>query len=154
MSECTISVACPGCKAVFELSSELGGELGECTECGAIFEIPRVDGGLAAPAPQPAPAPAPAPSVPTSDTGSVKKQKPGATNTVKLSRASIGMVPDVKDNFKFQSVSTHTAMTGTKTHKKHSAASSSSIGKPMPPSQVPAAKSSRPWWKKILFFWK
>ena len=86
-----ISVSCPGCKAVFELPVELGGETGECTECGSIFKIPKVEEISAG-------------KVEKTETGSIKvgKASPdGATNTVKLSRASIGMVPEIKDAFNF-----------------------------------------------------
>ncbi len=161
MADGVINVSCPGCNAVFELPSSLGGETGECTECGAIFEIPKIeavkDGKFQ-----------------TTETGAVKvgKASPeGATNTVKLSRASIGMVPDIKDSFQFGVVnkaptSTQTGVgampptatrktfknpntaTSTTTKTKTQTQTSAPQGKGFP--QKPQKKS----WMQKLMFWK
>lgn len=102
----TIVISCPGCDAIFELPTELGGQVGECTECGAIFEIPTikaVDHG----------------DFEKTDTGAVKPEVAdnfdGApTDTVKLSRSSVGMIPDVKDSFKFDEVEKKSSHSGVK----------------------------------------
>lgn len=150
MADGNINVSCPGCGAVFELPPEMGGEVGECTECGAIFEIPRIEAIQQG-------------QVQKTDTGSVKVSKApeGATNTVKLSRASIGMVPDVKDSFRFSTVKaptgTHQAMGSTSTTKrfKNSSSSTGTSSKTRvaqaPQQKAPAGK--KPWWS-FLLFWK
>jgi len=91
-----IEVSCPGCNAVFSVPVELSGEIAECTECAAVFEIPRLDEH---------------PDAIDTDTGAIKGIFPAAapasdytstaTNTVKLSRSSIGMIPTLKDSFTF-----------------------------------------------------
>lgn len=87
MSE-TVKVACPGCNAIFEIPVELGGELGECTECDTVFEIPQINASK--------PEEEIKPIVPEMSAEDIE-----ATGTVKLSRASIGMIPDLKDAFNF-----------------------------------------------------
>lgn len=150
MADGIISVSCPGCGALFELPPEMGGEIGECTECNAVFEIPKLEAIEHG-------------DVPKTDTGSLKVSKApeGATNTVKLSRASIGMVPDVKDNFAFSTVKaptgTHTGigMGATKRFKNGASATASTTrtrsSGSVPQQQAPAAK--KPWWS-FLLFWK
>lgn len=93
MPQIEIDVSCPGCGAVFLVPVTLCGEMAECTECSAVFEIPGVGE---------------VPSTLNTDTGAVKTIRASdgdngreATNTVKLSRASIGMIPSMKDNFNF-----------------------------------------------------
>jgi hypothetical protein len=93
-------IACPTCNAVFSVPAELAGEMAECAECGAVFKIP------AAPA---APAfAAPGLQLPQTDTGAIRGIAAApesfdgeVTHTVKLSRTSIGMIPTLKDSFKF-----------------------------------------------------
>jgi hypothetical protein len=108
-----IRVSCPGCNIVFEVPPELGGQIGECTECGSTFIIPQLPG--AAPPPQPVEyqeetAQETVPEYTNTDTqtsndmaktamGIELDDDEGPTNTVKLSRSSIGMMPDVDDNF-------------------------------------------------------
>jgi putative nucleotidyltransferase with HDIG domain len=87
MSE-TVKVACPGCDAIFAIPVELGGELGECTECDTVFEIPEIN--VAKPQEEVKPI------IPKMSAEDIE-----ATGTVKLSRASIGMIPDLKDAFNF-----------------------------------------------------
>jgi hypothetical protein len=96
MPQTEIDIACPGCNAVFSVPIELCGEMAECTECSAVFEIPLLDE---------------VPPTLESDSGAVKgvlapappvttaSNEEGATNTVKLSRTSIGMIPGLKDSF-------------------------------------------------------
>ena len=92
MPQMEIDVSCPGCDAVFSVPVELCGEMAECTECSAVFEIPGV---------------AEVPPTLNTDTGAIKgipapapaDNAVTATNTVKLSRASIGMIPSLKESF-------------------------------------------------------
>ena len=96
MPQTEIDIACPGCNAVFSVPIELCGEMAECTECSAVFEIPLIDE---------------VPPTLGSDSGTIKgvfapappvttaSNEEGATNTVKLSRTSIGMIPGLKDSF-------------------------------------------------------
>ncbi len=84
----TIKVACPGCNAIFAIPIELGGEIGECTECDTVFEIPEVSSGKKKDEVKPI--------IPKMSPDEVQ-----ATGTIKLSRASVGMIPDLKDAFNF-----------------------------------------------------
>ena len=93
MPQIEIDVSCPGCSAVFSVPIELCGEMAECTECSAVFEIPKVSE---------------VPPTLNTDSGAIKgiaapaasvDNSTAATNTVKLSRASIGMIPSIKDSF-------------------------------------------------------
>ncbi len=91
-----IEVSCPGCNVVFTVPVELGGEIAECSECGAVFEIPKMEeikgeqGYLA-----------------ETGTGAIQgkiteeSETASASNTVKLSRTGIGMIPTLKDSFTF-----------------------------------------------------
>jgi len=92
-------IACPSCNAVFSVPCELAGEVAECAECDAVFKIPPPPtggGGF---------------QLPKADSGAVLGMA-GAdnfagevTHTVKLSRTSIGMIPTLKDSFKFDAPS-------------------------------------------------
>ncbi len=93
MPQIEIDVSCPGCSAVFSVPIELCGEMAECTECSAVFEIPKVSE---------------VPPTLNTDSGAIKgiaapaanvDNSTAATNTVKLSRASIGMIPSIKESF-------------------------------------------------------
>ncbi|MDD5727818.1 MAG: hypothetical protein PHV59_04555 [Victivallales bacterium] len=100
-----INVSCAGCNAVFSVPIEYCGETAECAECGKLFKIPvpaeksekkaESSGGNAPVADESA----------KTDTGPIKgvesKNVTDATNTVKLSRSGIGMIPEVKDDFRF-----------------------------------------------------
>jgi hypothetical protein len=92
MPQMEVEVSCPGCDAVFSVPVELCGEMAECTECAAVFEIPGVSE---------------VPPTLNTDTGAIKGIPPPAsadnaviaTNTIKLSRVSIGMIPTLKESF-------------------------------------------------------
>lgn len=92
-------IACPSCNAVFSVPCELAGEVAECAECDAVFRIPDPP---AAPV-----AASPGLQLPPSDTGAILGVAAAdnfngeVTHTVKLSRTSIGMIPTLKDSFKF-----------------------------------------------------
>ena len=104
-----LKVACPGCNLIYDLPAEYAGQAGECTECGAIFIIPAPQPVTNSPKPTAVPVPSPtdtAPSMPAvQPTPQAAEQidpadvDGGPTHTVKLSRASIGMLPDVNDQF-------------------------------------------------------
>jgi hypothetical protein len=95
MPQIEVDISCPGCNAIFTVPVELCGEMAECTECSAVFEIPKVGE---------------VPPTLNTDSGAIKgilaptpseNNATAATNTVKLSRASIGMIPNLKDSFTF-----------------------------------------------------
>jgi hypothetical protein len=84
-----VDIECPGCNAVFGVPVELCGEMAQCAECETVFEIPSLDeegadGNLT-----------------STDTGAIKgiEADGDATNTVRLSRTGIGMIPQIKDDF-------------------------------------------------------
>jgi hypothetical protein len=101
MADETVKLACPGCGAIFQIPIALSGELGECTECDTVFEIPNIAGNKHEEDVQPI--------IPKMSAEDIE-----ATGTVKLSRASIGMIPDLKDAFNFgvaeDSSATHSSM--------------------------------------------
>ena len=81
-----VDVACPSCNAVFSVPLEFCGETAQCAECDAIFEIPNPDEAGSDE------------NMTGTDTGPIKgaEADPGeATNTVRLSRTGIGMIPQV-----------------------------------------------------------
>lgn len=97
MSE--FNVACPSCSAIFSVPVELAGEMAECAECGAVFEIPHppepepvIEGAAAEDSPE---------DTKTGPVTGVASDGEGVTNTVRLSRTSIGMIPQMKDSFQF-----------------------------------------------------
>ncbi len=84
-------VACPKCSIVFTVSRDLCGEMAECSECGSVFEVPF---------------PEEVRSLESTETGAIQgvaaaPEAVEATNTVKLSRTGIGMIPTLKDSFEF-----------------------------------------------------
>ena len=89
-----IDVACPGCQAIFRVPVEFCGETAECEVCGSLFEIPHQH-------------PQSNTKGSSTDTGPIQGVESGnvaeGTNTVKLSRSGIGMIPDIQDNFSFGS---------------------------------------------------
>jgi hypothetical protein len=103
-----INVSCPGCNSVFSVPIEFCGETAECAECGVLFEIPSSpekpgdkNSGASATVDSSSNT---NPEVGT-DTGPIKgvesKNVTDTTNTVKLSRSGIGMIPEIKDSFQF-----------------------------------------------------
>ena len=100
-----VNVSCPGCDSVFSVPIEFCGETAECAECGVLFEIPappeRNDNAHSRASSDDADTA----FEPSTDTGPIKgvesKNVPETTNTVKLSRTGIGMIPEIKDSFQF-----------------------------------------------------
>lgn len=83
-------ISCPKCEVIFSVPTELCGELAECSECSSVFEIPFP----------------PIKAREETETGAikgveVKSSEVNATNTVKLSRTGIGMIPTLKEGFEF-----------------------------------------------------
>ena len=106
-----VNVSCPGCDCVFNVPIEFCGETAECAECGVLFEIPspheksddktsQADSNA-----HPEGSDSAADSEISTDTGPIKgvesKNVTDTTNTVKLSRSGIGMIPEIKDSFQF-----------------------------------------------------
>ncbi len=84
-------VSCPNCSMVFSVPRELCGEMAECSECATVFEIPF---------------PEEVRPLESTETGAIQgvaaePEAVDATNTVKLSRTGIGMIPTLKESFEF-----------------------------------------------------
>ncbi|OGV38685.1 MAG: hypothetical protein A2020_03940 [Lentisphaerae bacterium GWF2_45_14] len=102
-----LKVSCPGCNLVYDLPAEYAGQAAECTECGAIFTITSPQ---SSPVP-PQQSPAAATTAPVNEQPQAATKMDGdggPTNTVKLSRASIGMLPDVNDQFRIDVIKNDT----------------------------------------------
>ena len=68
-----ISIHCSNCNTEYEVPEEMLGQEVECSECGSVFTVATAEEAA------------------TEETGS--------TNTVKISRSGIGMVPQLEDDF-------------------------------------------------------
>ncbi len=66
-----ISIHCSSCNTEYEVPEEMLGQDVECTECGGVFTV----------------------------VVSQISEESGSTNTVKISRAGVGMVPQLDDDF-------------------------------------------------------
>lgn len=124
-----VDVACPSCNAIFSVPLEFCGETAQCAECETIFEIPNAEEGSADG------------QLLTTDTGAIKTPDDDsgeATNTVRLSRTGIGMIPQVKDSFAFNAAPPASAPSPM---AKPSLAKPPSPSKPSAPS-APAAPPS------------
>lgn len=181
-----IKCCCPHCGTVYELTVDLIGQVGECAECAAAFHIldqtavieaalagngeisldaimgPGETSDLPNP-PSPEPSVSETQEIPTlneragdnTDTGAIKPDMT-ATNTVKLPRAKVGMIPKIKDEqFNVSEVQgapqiertmTQTA-TGAKFTRRKFTSSGTSSG--MRSSAIPR-KPAKKWWQ----FWK
>jgi len=154
MSDEIVKVACPSCNATYELPAEYRGQSGECTQCGAVFEIPLTDEVTGEGAGNATEAGVfsgtDTDSMSQEATASVESDAPAEeakTNTVKLSRMKVGMVPKVSDNFTLDVVNKPAVASKTGIQiKKSPSASNSNMKKTEPSAPPPAAK---PWWK----FW-
>lgn len=123
-----IDVACPGCNAIFGVPMEFCGETAECAECGTMFEIPTIE-------------PTNDSTLANTDTGAIKGVEADdvgeATNTVRLSRTGIGMIPQVKDNF--QLGGTPPTSSAVNPPKAPAGRTFTKPGAPQPPAPAPAA---------------
>lgn len=126
-------VSCPKCSMVFTVPRELCGEMAECSECTTVFEIPF---------------PEEVPVLESTDTGAIRGIAPqpeevvDTTNTVKLSRTGIGMIPNLKDSFEF-GTKAPPPPPGATQHQKPGIQFSIPSQKPAPPS-MPQAPVQRP----------
>lgn len=131
--ESVIRFQCPKCGQDYELPSEFIGQIAECTECDTVFEIlgdnnvllvedinalppepvgepgdetPELDAvpSLESPLEDDPNDTIPSPATEDTGTSETKKLDISQTNTVKLSRAKMGMVPNIKDSFKLDVV--------------------------------------------------
>lgn len=86
-------VSCPKCGETFSVSTDVCGELAECSECSSVFEIPF-------------PAESDVETAEKKEFESVKGVEADVDkekyNTVKLSRTGIGMIPKLKDTFEVE----------------------------------------------------
>ena len=80
------NVACPKCGVVFAVPVEYAGEMAECSECDAVFQIPSADTQHEENQKQ-------------TDANAEDAENGNSHSTVKLSRSTIGMIPSLKDNF-------------------------------------------------------
>ena len=85
-----IDVACPGCNAIFGVPVSFCGQTAECAECGSMFEIPHLREK----------------KLEDTSTGTITGVEPESetTNTVRLSRTGIGMIPQIKDDYQLGAV--------------------------------------------------
>ena len=85
-----IDVACPGCNAIFGVPVSFCGQTAECAECGSMFEIPHLREK----------------KLEDTSTGTIigLESEEETTNTVRLSRTGIGMIPQIKDDYKLGTV--------------------------------------------------
>jgi hypothetical protein len=114
---------------VFSVPLEFCGETAQCAECDAIFEIPNPDEAGSDE------------NMTGTDTGPIKgaEADPGeATNTVRLSRTGIGMIPQVKDSFAFGGAPAAPAA------PKPSPAKPAAPSRPAAPAPAPAAPAPSP----------
>jgi len=126
-----IDVACPGCNAIFGVPVSFCGQTAECAECGSMFEIPELREK----------------NLEDTSTGTIKGVEADdageATNTVRLSRAGIGMIPQLKDDYKLGSMPN--AAKPKQSFKK--TPSAPTVSKPPSPSSVskpPTPKGLKP----------
>jgi hypothetical protein len=195
MEESIIRVECPGCKVAFDVPSSFAGQSGECSECGSIFVIPVISEPEAprqnitqevqkvGHTDQEDLAPPPPPVLEVDNTKSqpikIEDDDSEPTHTVKLTRSSIGMVPDVKDSFKVGLI--QKAASASQTHPGDIEAAAIPAPPPAPKSQPQTRKTNvgipskqgmpkiddkalsrqqkgkadikKPWWS-FLLFWK
>ena len=85
----TINISCPNCETLFEVPEEMIGEMVECTECGTAFEVVALEQSVEQNTAEELDEQVAAPG----------GEQPESTNTVKMSRTSIGMVPTVQDSY-------------------------------------------------------
>ncbi|OGV45544.1 MAG: hypothetical protein A2017_12065 [Lentisphaerae bacterium GWF2_44_16] len=127
-----IQIACPKCKAVFDIPPEYAGQVGECSECDTTFMIPAIEPEKThTPVMKIQSPPSPMTEEPTQDFEEYPQEAPPQddqenftdtdtnpideavpegevhecgteTRTVKLSRSNIGMVPELQDDFKLE----------------------------------------------------
>lgn len=110
-----IKVYCPHCNTEFEVPEEYLGQVAECSQCTNSFEV-ALPSDEAIPSNESIPSDEDGTlSTDTADLSNIEEpqaeEEPSeeileetATSTIKLSRSSIGMVPEVQDSFKLDVV--------------------------------------------------
>lgn len=138
----SFTFTCVSCGASLEVPIEYCGMDAECTECAAAFTLPTLE-ELEQPAEEAAPAPQPAAEPEPVEESANDTNAMADTGTVKIDRASIGMIPDVADQFK---VDFETAYSKTEPEKQEKAVEEVDVEPEleMPPKPV------KKWWQ----FWK
>ena len=93
----SFSFSCPACGATFEVPVSFCGQTAECAECDSAFVLPtqaEFEAAMSA-------------TCVIDTTELVESQSEHNdmedTGTVKIDRASIGMIPDLKESFDFDS---------------------------------------------------
>ena len=144
MSESFI-YSCFNCGTELEVPIEFCGQHAECTECSQVFALPStdevqaaIDGQASAGNEVPEQAPTPVEEEEDSMT---------ETGTVKIDRASIGMIPDVSDQFKvdFATMDSNPSIDAPKRTEEPEALNSDDISD----LDIPA-RPTKKWWQ----FWK
>ncbi|MDD3118080.1 MAG: hypothetical protein PHQ27_02775 [Victivallales bacterium] len=133
----TINISCPSCKTLFEVPVEMIGQTVECSECGNAFEIVPPNN---------------TPGETTTVTNpSVNVSDKNSTQTVKISRAGIGMVPDIEDNYQVDVVDQHVEKTELrKSFESGEYAVIQDHDGESPETAKTPAEPDKKWWK----FWK
>lgn len=83
-------VSCPKCKTVYYVPLEFAGQAAECANCDMTFIVPDPTDESK--------------DYVTTETGTISAEeidKALCKNTVKISRHSVGMIPNLKDKFEF-----------------------------------------------------
>lgn len=83
-------VSCPKCKTVYYVPLEFAGQAAECANCDMTFVVPDPTDESK--------------EYVTTETGTISAEeidKALCKNTVKISRHSVGMIPNLKDKFEF-----------------------------------------------------
>ena len=148
----TINISCPNCETPFEVPVEMVGETVECTECGSVFEI------LAPDAQGETEAPGTVDNSTVVDGSPLNANDPNSTQTVKMSRTSIGMVPTIEDTYNLDVVDQHVEKTELrKSFESGEYAIAQHGGQTQEGETAPAAEApaetpvpDKKWWK----FWK
>lgn len=83
MSDNNIETGCPNCNSIFEVPEEMIGQEVECPECATIFTIIKTEQKIAPP--------------PHGRESADNEENGVSSNTVKVSRTSIGMMPEIDD---------------------------------------------------------
>ncbi|QSH40812.1 hypothetical protein P0136_11310 [Lentisphaerota bacterium ZTH] len=96
------------------------------------------------------------PQVPNLETSADRKPASGVTNTVKLSRSSIGMMPSIEDSFSFSTVEVSPpALQVDKNEIETPSETLEKFGKNQTkPARKAVRKRNKKRWWELLFFWK
>jgi hypothetical protein len=85
-----IKVSCPKCKTAYTVPMDFVGQAAECGQCDSTFVIPNPEDKSK--------------EYVSTETGTISAEeidKALCKHTVKISRHSVGMIPNIKDRFEF-----------------------------------------------------